>query len=67
MDDSRWQRSNAKKENTEEEWQYVGEWEVEEPTVLRGEYIFSSQLAGPLLLDAADFRSQACTATRVSC
>ncbi len=36
MDDSRWQRSNAKKENTEEEWQFVGTWSVEEPTVLRG-------------------------------
>ncbi|KAI7118816.1 Calnexin, partial [Hortaea werneckii] len=33
---SRWQASNAKKENTEEEWQYVGTWNVEEPTVLRG-------------------------------
>ncbi|KAI7157187.1 Calnexin [Hortaea werneckii] len=33
---SRWQASNAKKENTEEEWQYVGTWNVEEPSVLRG-------------------------------
>ncbi|KAF2482508.1 calreticulin precursor [Neohortaea acidophila] len=36
LDDSRWQRSTAKKENTEEEWQYVGTWSVEEPSVLRG-------------------------------
>ncbi|KAK5124290.1 hypothetical protein LTR85_001993 [Meristemomyces frigidus] len=34
--DSRWQASHAKKENTEEEWAYVGTWSVEEPTVLRG-------------------------------
>jgi len=34
--ESRWQASHAKKENTEEEWQYVGTWSVEEPTVLRG-------------------------------
>ncbi|KAF2764766.1 calnexin, partial [Teratosphaeria nubilosa] len=34
--DSRWQASHAKKENTDEEWQYVGTWSVEEPTVLRG-------------------------------
>ena len=36
LDGSRWQASNAKKENTEEEWQFVGTWSVEEPTVLRG-------------------------------
>ncbi|KAK3706297.1 hypothetical protein LTR37_012812 [Vermiconidia calcicola] len=36
VDDSRWQRSSAKKENTEEDWQYIGTWSVEEPTVLRG-------------------------------
>ncbi|KAM3419852.1 hypothetical protein BST61_g3181 [Cercospora zeina] len=34
--DSRWKASHAKKENTEEEWQYVGNWEVEEPTVFKG-------------------------------
>ncbi|KAK0792929.1 hypothetical protein LTR02_001786 [Friedmanniomyces endolithicus] len=34
--DSRWQASHAKKENTEEEWAYVGTWNVEEPSVLRG-------------------------------
>ncbi|EMC95130.1 hypothetical protein BAUCODRAFT_35122 [Baudoinia panamericana UAMH 10762] len=34
--ESRWQASHAKKENTEEEWAYVGTWNVEEPTVLRG-------------------------------
>ncbi|KAK3675711.1 hypothetical protein LTR78_004352 [Recurvomyces mirabilis] len=34
--DSRWQASHAKKENTEEEWAYVGTWSVEEPSVLRG-------------------------------
>ncbi|KAF2719928.1 calnexin-like protein [Polychaeton citri CBS 116435] len=34
--ESRWQPSHAKKENTEEEWAYVGTWNVEEPTVLRG-------------------------------
>ncbi|KAK5108840.1 hypothetical protein LTR62_007730 [Meristemomyces frigidus] len=34
--ESRWQASHAKKENTEEEWAYVGTWSVEEPTVLRG-------------------------------
>jgi len=34
--DSRWRVSHAKKENTEEEWAYVGTWSVEEPTVLRG-------------------------------
>jgi len=33
--DSRWQPSHAKKENTEEEWAYVGTWAVEEPTTLR--------------------------------
>jgi calnexin len=36
LDGSRWQASHAKKENTDEEWQYVGTWSVEEPTVLRG-------------------------------
>lgn len=34
--DSRWKASHAKKENTEEEWQFVGTWEVEEPTVFKG-------------------------------
>ncbi|KAK4499480.1 hypothetical protein PRZ48_009995 [Zasmidium cellare] len=34
--DSRWKPSNAKKENTEEEWQYVGNWDVEEPVVFKG-------------------------------
>lgn len=34
--DARWKASHAKKENTEEEWQYVGNWEVEEPTVFKG-------------------------------
>jgi calnexin len=38
--DSRWKPSHAKKENTkadsEEEWQYVGNWEVEEPSVFKG-------------------------------
>ncbi|SMQ50330.1 unnamed protein product [Zymoseptoria tritici ST99CH_3D7] len=34
--DSRWKPSHAKKENTDEEWQFVGNWEVEEPTVLKG-------------------------------
>lgn len=34
--EKRWQPSHAKKENTEEEWAYVGTWEVEEPTVLPG-------------------------------
>ncbi|KAK3626350.1 hypothetical protein LTR56_019825 [Elasticomyces elasticus] len=34
--ESRWQASHAKKENTEEEWAYVGTWNVEEPSVLRG-------------------------------
>ena len=28
--------SHAKKEKTEEEWQYVGTWEVEEPTEFKG-------------------------------
>ena len=37
--ESRWQASHAKKTNdksTEEEWAYVGNWAVEEPTVLKG-------------------------------
>ena len=36
--DSRWIPSHAKKEDskTEEDWQYVGEWSVEEPEVLPG-------------------------------
>ncbi|KAK5135369.1 hypothetical protein LTR08_005311 [Meristemomyces frigidus] len=34
--ESRWQASHAKKEDTEEEWAFVGTWSVEEPTVLRG-------------------------------
>ncbi|GAM85986.1 hypothetical protein ANO11243_039960 [Dothideomycetidae sp. 11243] len=34
--DSRWRVSHAKKEKTEEEWQYVGTWSVEEPTELKG-------------------------------
>lgn len=34
--ETRWQASHAKKENTEEEWQYVGTWNVEEPAVFRG-------------------------------
>lgn len=39
--ESRWKRSNAKKDMTgagedAEEWAYVGEWAVEEPTVFKG-------------------------------
>lgn len=36
--DSRWAPSHAKKEDSKatEEWAYVGEWAVEEPTVLKG-------------------------------
>ncbi|KAI0125769.1 putative calcium-binding protein precursor cnx1 [Xylariales sp. AK1849] len=39
--DSRWKPSHAKKDtkgstNPEEEWAYVGEWSVEEPTVYKG-------------------------------
>ena len=37
--DSRWKASHAKKQtdkSTEEEWQYVGTWSVEEPVVLNG-------------------------------
>jgi calnexin len=39
--DARWKPSHAKKENdksgsSEEEWAYVGNWAVEEPTVLKG-------------------------------
>ncbi|KAI5286046.1 hypothetical protein KEM54_000101 [Ascosphaera aggregata] len=36
--DSRWTPSHAKKEDSksEEDWQYVGEWSVEEPTVFPG-------------------------------
>ncbi|KAI9699163.1 MAG: hypothetical protein M1820_007242 [Bogoriella megaspora] len=33
---SRWQASHAKKANTDEDWAYVGTWEVEEPTVFKG-------------------------------
>lgn len=36
--DTRWTPSHAKKEDSksDEEWQYVGEWSVEEPTVFPG-------------------------------
>ncbi|RDL36624.1 putative calcium-binding protein cnx1 [Venustampulla echinocandica] len=36
--DARWKPSHAKKDTTgsEEEWAYVGEWSVEEPTVYKG-------------------------------
>ncbi|KAK2738749.1 hypothetical protein FQN57_006916 [Myotisia sp. PD_48] len=36
--DSRWAISHAKKEQagSEEEWAYIGEWSVEEPTVFKG-------------------------------
>ncbi|KAJ6171189.1 Calnexin [Penicillium chermesinum] len=36
--ESRWQRSHAKKDDpkSEEDWAYVGEWSVEEPTVFPG-------------------------------
>jgi calnexin len=37
--DQRWKTSNAKKDNTDkedEEWAYVGEWAVEEPTKYKG-------------------------------
>ncbi|KAK8229442.1 calnexin precursor [Phyllosticta capitalensis] len=34
--ESRWKVSHAKKENTEEEWAYVGTWSVEEPSILKG-------------------------------
>ncbi|KAK8162700.1 calnexin [Phyllosticta citrichinensis] len=34
--EDRWKVSHAKKENTEEEWAYVGTWSVEEPSVLKG-------------------------------
>ncbi|KAF2498451.1 Calreticulin-domain-containing protein [Lophium mytilinum] len=37
--EARWKPSHAKKENdksSEEEWAYVGNWAVEEPTVLKG-------------------------------
>ncbi|OJD35143.1 calnexin precursor [Diplodia corticola] len=34
--EERWKVSHAKKENTEEEWAYVGTWSVEEPSVLKG-------------------------------
>lgn len=34
---TRWTQSRAKKEDkSEEEWAYVGEWAVEEPSVLKG-------------------------------
>lgn len=36
--ESRWQRSHAKKDDpkSEEDWAFVGEWAVEEPTVFKG-------------------------------
>jgi calnexin len=36
--ESRWKASTAKKDDpkADEEWAYVGEWAVEEPTVLKG-------------------------------
>lgn len=36
--DTRWTPSHAKKEDskTDEDWQYVGEWAVEEPYIFRG-------------------------------
>ena len=36
--DARWTASKAKKDDpkTEEDWAYIGEWAVEEPTVLKG-------------------------------
>jgi len=36
--ETRWKPSHAKKDTTgsEEEWAYVGEWAVEEPTVIKG-------------------------------
>ncbi|KAF2204176.1 calnexin-like protein [Delitschia confertaspora ATCC 74209] len=36
--ESRWKASHAKKDDksTEEEWAYIGNWAVEEPTVLKG-------------------------------
>lgn len=37
--ETRWKPSHAKKQNdksTEEEWAYVGNWAVEEPSVLKG-------------------------------
>lgn len=36
--ESRWKPSHAKKDDksTEEEWAYVGNWAVEEPSVLKG-------------------------------
>ena len=37
--ETRWKPSHAKKEldkDAEEEWAYVGNWEVEEPIVLKG-------------------------------
>lgn len=36
IDDSRWKASHAKKEDTDEEWQYVGTWAVEEASVFPG-------------------------------
>lgn len=34
----RWKESHAKKDDksTEEEWAYIGNWSVEEPSVLKG-------------------------------
>ena len=35
--EKRWKPSHAKKDTTDtEEWAYVGEWSVEEPTVYKG-------------------------------
>jgi calnexin len=34
--ESRWRVSHAKKADAEEEWAYVGQWSVQEPTVLKG-------------------------------
>lgn len=36
--ESRWKASHAKKEDakTDEEWAFVGEWAVEEPTIFKG-------------------------------
>ncbi|KAJ6126854.1 hypothetical protein N7523_002466 [Penicillium sp. IBT 18751x] len=36
--ETRWKRSNAKKDDpkSDEDWAYVGEWAVEEPTVFKG-------------------------------
>jgi len=34
--ESRWKPSHAKKADSEEDWQYVGNWAVEEPVVFQG-------------------------------